>query len=145
MIYDFSQLNDKEFEVLVADLLSIYFETRIERFKSGKDRGIDGRFFTNSGKEIILQCKHYLKTGYKGLISKLKNEESEKIRKINPEKYIFVTSLPISRDNKEEIKSVKSELGEVKLELGKINQKLDTKLENHEERISDVEHRVGIA
>ena len=106
MDYDFSQLNDKEFEVLVADLLSIAFETRIERFKSGKDRGIDGRFFTNSGKEIILQCKHYLKTGYKGLISKLKNEESEKIRKINPEKYIFVTSLPISRDNKEEIKTI---------------------------------------
>ena len=40
-------------------------------------------------------------------------------------------------DNKEEIKSVKSEIGE-------INQKLDAKLENHEERISDVEHRVGI-
>jgi len=40
-------------------------------------------------------------------------------------------------DNKEGIKSVKSE-------LGKINQKLDAKLENHEERISDIEHRVGI-
>ena len=42
------------------------------------------------------------------------------------------------QDNRVEIKSVKSE-------LGKINQKLDTKLEDHEERISDVEHRVGIA
>ena len=40
--------------------------------------------------------------------------------------------------NKKEIKSVKSELEE-------INQKLDTKLENHEERIIGLEHNVGIA
>ena len=37
-----------------------------------------------------------------------------------------------------EIKSVKSE-------LEKINQKLDTKLENREERIAEIEHRVGVA
>ena len=105
MDYDFSQLNDKEFETLSTDLLSIAYETRIERFKPGRDSGVDGRFFTNN-KEIILQCKHYLKTGYKNLISKLKNKESEKVRKINPEKYIFVTSLPLSRNNKEEIKAI---------------------------------------
>ena len=40
--------------------------------------------------------------------------------------------------NQEEIKSVKSE-------LVKINQKLDTKLENHEEQICDIEHKVSIA
>ena len=106
MNYNFSQLNDKEFEILTADLLSLSYGVRIERFKTGKDRGVDGRFFTNSGEEIILQCKHYLKTGYIGLISNLKKKESEKVRKLNPEKYIFVTSLPLSRDNKKEIKSI---------------------------------------
>lgn len=43
--YDFSTLNDKEFENLIIDLIS---------------------------KEEIIECKHYLKTGYNGLISSLK-------------------------------------------------------------------------
>lgn len=106
MDYNFSQLNDKEFEILVADLLSITYDTRIERFKPGKDGGVDGRFFTDSGKEICLQCKHYSKSGYRVLISKLKHEESKKVKKLNPAKYIFVTSLPLSRENKEEIKAI---------------------------------------
>lgn len=106
MAYDFSQLNDKEFEALVADLLSVYFGKRIERFKPGKDGGVDGRFFSDSDRETILQCKHYLKTGYSGLISKLKNNEAKKVIKLSPETYIFATSLPLSRENKKEIKEV---------------------------------------
>jgi len=106
MGYDFSQLNDKEFEVLTADLLSTVFQKRIERFKPGKDKGVDGRFFSDEDKEIILQSKHYLKTGYQGLISKLKNEETKKVKKLNPGKYIFITSLPLSRDNKKEIRNI---------------------------------------
>ena len=70
--YDFRQLNDKEFEVLAIELLSASLDKRIERFKPGKDKGVDGRFFSDSGGEIIIQCKHYIKTGYEGLISKLK-------------------------------------------------------------------------
>jgi broad-specificity NMP kinase len=106
MSYDFSQLNDKEFESLSTDLLSIYFNTRIERFKTGKDQGVDGRFFSASNKEIILQYKHYIKSGYSLLISKLKTHEAEKVKKINPEKYLFVTSLPLSRDNKKDISNI---------------------------------------
>lgn len=106
MNYDFSQLNDKEFEILATDLLSHYFEKRIERFKSGRDGGVDGRFFSNENKETVLQCKHYLKTGYRGLISKLSNEEKQKVNKLNPNKYIFITSLPLSRDNKKEIRAI---------------------------------------
>lgn len=106
MGYDFSQLNDKEFEALVADLLSVHFDKRIERFKPGKDGGVDGRFYSDKNGEIILQCKHYLKTGYSGLISKLKNEEVKKVIKVSPKKYIFATSLPLSRENKKEITEI---------------------------------------
>lgn len=105
MNYDFSQLNDKEFENLSIDLLSKLFNERIERFKPGKDSGIDGRFFSNSGKEIIIQCKHYLKSGYKLLLKVLK-DEANKVKNLNPEKYIIVTSLPLSRNNKKEIKNI---------------------------------------
>jgi hypothetical protein len=106
MDYDFSQLNDKEFEIFVVDLLSVAFDTRIERFKAGKDGGVDGRFFSDSGNEIFIQCKHYIKSGYRTLISKLKNEELKKVKKLNPAKYIFVTSLPLSRANKKEIQTI---------------------------------------
>lgn len=105
MSYDFSQLNDKEFEILSVDLLSIVFRKRIERFKPGKDAGVDGRFFADTNKEIILQSKHYLKSGYKKLISSIE-KEIIKIRKLKPDKYIFVTSLPLSRNNKKEIKKI---------------------------------------
>lgn len=105
MIYDFSQLNDKEFEILSMDLLSIFFRKKIERFKPGKDSGVDGRFFSDSKQEIIVQCKHYLKSGYRLLISSIK-KEAINIKKIKPEQYIFVTSLPLSRNNKKEIKNI---------------------------------------
>ena len=106
MNYDFSQLNDKEFEILAADLMSAFFGERIERFKPGRDGGVDGRFYSDASRENILQCKHYLKTGYKGLIRKLKGEEAQKVNKLGPNKYIFITSLPLSRDNKKEIRTV---------------------------------------
>ena len=104
--YDFTQLNDKEFEVLAIELLSASLDKRIERFKPGKDKGVDGRFFSDSGGEIIIQCKHYIKTGYEGLISKLKKIERKKVLALSPERYVFVTSLPLSRKNKEEVSSI---------------------------------------
>ncbi|MFA6097454.1 MAG: restriction endonuclease [Candidatus Paceibacterota bacterium] len=101
--YDFSQINDKRFEMLACDLLSEYLKKRVERFKPGKDGGIDGRFFANNKEQTIIQCKHYLKTGYKRLLADLKNKELAKIKKINPKRYIIATSLPLSASNKEEI------------------------------------------
>jgi hypothetical protein len=106
MSYNFSQLNDKEFEYLAIDLLSTALGKRIERFKPGKDGGVDGRFYVDNEEEVILQCKHYLKSGYSKLISKLKSEEVENVKKLKPNKYIFVTSLPLSRNNKKEIRKI---------------------------------------
>ncbi len=61
--YDFLKLNDKEFESLSVDIISEVEERRIERFKLGKDSGIDGRFFSDSDKEVIIQCKHWVRSG----------------------------------------------------------------------------------
>lgn len=104
--YDFSTLNDKEFEVLVMDLLSAEYDTLIERFKSGKDGGIDGRFYeakSSSNDLVIIQCKHWLKSGIAKLISECEKTEENKIRKLSPDRYIFVTSLDLSPDNKSKI------------------------------------------
>lgn len=51
--YTFETLNDKEFEVLTVDLLSKEFNTHIERFKSGRDGGIDGRFLKEVLKTVL--------------------------------------------------------------------------------------------
>ena len=58
--YTFETLNDKEFEILTVDLLSKEFNSHIERFKSGRDGGIDGRFFEGNiaNNVVIIQCKH---------------------------------------------------------------------------------------
>lgn len=94
--YDFSTLNDKEFENLSIDLISKDKNKRFERFKVGKDGGIDGRFYNGDGSEEVVQCKHYIKTGFKGLISSLKNKsdkginEIDKVKKLNPSKYILL-------------------------------------------------------
>lgn len=110
--YDFSTLNDKEFENLSIDLISKDRNKRFERFKVGKDGGIDGRFYHDDGSQEIVQCKHYFKTGFSGLITSLnkKNDkninEIEKVKNLNPSNYIFVTSLPLSAENKKTIKEL---------------------------------------
>ena len=73
MWYDFSELDDKEFEQISCDLLSIVFQKPIETFKQWKDGWIDGRFFSDSGEKVAIQCKLYIKTPFSTLIRNLKN------------------------------------------------------------------------
>lgn len=103
MEYDFSQLTDKELEILSADLLSEYLGTRFERFKPGKDGGVDGRFFAPAGGEVILQCKHYLGSGFAHLLQALRKTEKAKIDRLRPSRYLLTTSCKLSRDNKNKI------------------------------------------
>ncbi len=104
--YDFSQINDKRFEMLTCDLLSIYFHERIERFKPGKDKGIDGRFFSTDGGQTVIQCKHYLGSGYKNMLSNLRKKELKKVIKLKPKRYVLATTLPLSVSNKREILNI---------------------------------------
>jgi len=106
--YDFGCLNDKEFEALSTDVLSVSLDTHIERFKPGKDKGIDGRFFSSPGHEVIIQCKHWLKSGLAALIRHLKNTEAAKVDALKPSRYIFVTSLPLSNNDKKQIQKILS-------------------------------------
>ncbi|MDN3494267.1 nSTAND3 domain-containing NTPase [Winogradskyella bathintestinalis] len=106
MEYDFSKLNDREFEALGASVIGKILSKRIETFKAGKDGGVDGRFWIGKKREGIIQCKHYVETPYNSLISKLKSEEAAKVKKLNPEKYIFITSQKLSRHNKQEIQKI---------------------------------------
>ncbi len=105
MSYDFAQLSSLDFEELIRDLLQAETGIRYETFKAGKDQGIDVRTLLSSQKTIV-QCKRYIKSDFSKLLSVLEKEELEKIKLINPKRYIIATSLQLSPPNKASIKSV---------------------------------------
>lgn len=106
--YDFSTLNDKEFETLCADLMSSVHGHRFERFKPGKDAGVDGRYFKTDGSEVILQCKHWQTTPLERLVSHLEKVERSKIEKLKPARYILAISHQLSRTDKVKIHGILS-------------------------------------
>lgn len=101
--YDFKPLNDKEFEILCADLLGEVEGHRFERFKAGRDAGVDGRYFATQGNEVILQCKHWCNTPLTKLIRELSNTEKPKLDKQKPHRYLLAVSNPLSRADKKAI------------------------------------------
>ena len=104
--YDFKALNDKEFEVLVTDLLSARDKVTYERFKPGRDLGVDGRYFTPTGKEVILQCKHWLANPLEKLVKYLQDVEFPKVQKLRPHRYILAVSHALSRTDKARISEI---------------------------------------
>ncbi|HEY5123721.1 MAG TPA: restriction endonuclease, partial [Ignavibacteria bacterium] len=105
--YNFSTLNDKEFEQICKDLLNAKFDLSLQDFKVGKDKGIDLRYSSQkNNNSIVVQAKHYVGSGYPQLKHTLKEIELIKVKKLNPERYIVVTSLPLSAPEKDELKNV---------------------------------------
>jgi hypothetical protein len=99
--YDFRSLSPIDFEVLVRDLLQEELALTLESFKSGKDLGIDFRFSTDKDSTVVVQCKHYVESGFDALIYILVSKELSKITLLNPSRYIVVTSVglnPVQKD-----------------------------------------------
>ena len=103
--YQLDRLNDKEFEILACDIISTIENVRVERFKAGKDQGIDGRFFTDTDEKIIIQCKHWIKSSISVLKAHLRSKESEKVKKLQPARYILFISNELNPQEKDEISS----------------------------------------
>ena len=100
--YTFEELTDIEFQDLINDLLGRKLNCTIERFKPGRDGGIDGRLSSAKGIGVI-QTKHFRVSGVSNLISKIRNSECEKAKALKTTRYIFVTSLGLSPLNKKKI------------------------------------------
>lgn len=103
--YDFSRLNDKEFEVFCTDLLSSREKLKFERFKPGRDGGVDGRYFKPDGSEWILQCKHWATSPLGKLIKHMK-DEVVKVRILAPARYFLAVSHSLSRRDKNHLKEI---------------------------------------
>jgi len=90
--YDFqSLLSPIDFEHLAKDLLSKDLKINLSSFAEGKDEGIDLRYSIDSKKSVIVQCKR-VKSITKGAI----DAEFDKVKKLNPKKYYFVSSTDLS-------------------------------------------------
>jgi hypothetical protein len=98
MAYDFSSLSHSEFEDLARDLVGREIGKRFEVFPEGPDAGMDGRHAWADG-AIILQAKHYLRSGFSGLKSTMAKER-QAIERLQPKRYILVTSAPLTPRNK---------------------------------------------
>ena len=104
--YDFSTLNDKEFEEIAKDLLNAKYNLELQSFKRGKDKGVDLRFSTNNNdNSLVVQVKHYIRSGYSQLKHSLISKELPKICDLNPDRYIVVTSITLSASQKDELKN----------------------------------------
>lgn len=99
--YDFQILQPNEFERLTRDLLQKREKIHIESFTPGRDKGIDLRFACASPRgTTIVQAKRY--KDYDSLLRVLK-QEVEKVRRLNPKRYILSTSVGLTPGNKDEI------------------------------------------
>lgn len=105
MKYNYSNIEDKEFENLSRDLINRALGIDLRTFSKGADGGIDG-LYVEENSRTILQAKHYLNSGTLKLISSLKKIEKLKLKSLNCNRYILSTSCSLTPKNLEEIKNI---------------------------------------
>lgn len=103
--HDFRRLSALDFEELIHDLLQAHWKQPLEAFKTGADQGIDLRHTSAGDGTTIVQCKHYVGSGFSKLRSVLRNEELPKVQKLAPSRYVLATSVPLSPGEKDKIKA----------------------------------------
>ncbi len=103
--YDFRSLSPYEFQALVHDLLEERLGVGIESFSPGPDSGIDLRF-EDAGGSGVIQCKHWIDSGYSALLSELKRVEVEKVRRLAPRRYMIATSVALTPRRKDAIRQL---------------------------------------
>lgn len=96
--YDFLVLSSDEFELFCKDILEIELGIKLENFKAGKDGGIDLRYAPSKENTLIVQCKRY--KDYSSLKKTLKTEV-QKVKKLNPARYILMTSVSLNPSEKD--------------------------------------------
>ena len=104
MNYIFSELSDIDFEHMIGKLLD--GKTRVvEQYAEGRDGGVDGKIF-DIPKGTQIQVKHYFKSSFNLLKSKVEKEELPKIRNKGIPCYILATSFDLSCGQAEKLRSI---------------------------------------
>jgi len=100
-MYNYSNLNDVEFEALCKDVMGKKLSTNLRLFAKGRDGGID---LTNNTvtHDIIIQVKHYIGSTFSNLRTTLKNE-IKNVYKWKPNQYYVCCSMQLTDANINEI------------------------------------------
>ena len=104
-MYDFRLLSPVDFEHLCRDLLQEQFSTHLESFAPGADSGIDFRG-TIGHQSVVVQCKHYVGSGFARLLNHLRERERSKVESLQPDRYILMTSVPLTVQRKQQMLDV---------------------------------------
>ena len=102
--YTFESLSHYDFELVVRDLLQDDLGLRLESFATGRDEGIDFRYAQRlDDPGLIVQAKHYLRSGFNKLLSDISSAEVRKVRLLSPRRYILATSVSLTPDRKRQL------------------------------------------
>lgn len=99
--YTFENLSSYDLECLVRDLLHAELALPLESFASGRDSGIDLRHSRDSTRSLVIQCKHFVASGFKKLLAHLKESERPKVNRLKPTRYVLATSVRLTPGNKD--------------------------------------------
>lgn len=102
--FELGRLTDHDFEVVCRDLFSDVLGIPLEIFPRGRDRGVDLRHTDPAGTTVV-QCKHWPSATQKTLIRRLIMDELPKVRALAPDRYIVATTVGLTVDGKEELRS----------------------------------------
>lgn len=101
MKFNYSNLNDVEFEELCKDIMQKKLGVKLRVYKAGRDGGIDLKD-NEDGNNIVVQVKHYINSSYYNLKKSLE-KEVDKVEKLKPNKYFICCSTELTPNNLEEI------------------------------------------
>lgn len=102
--FNLNNLSSYDFELLCRDIMKkkLKLDTELFTFKSGKDGGIDICSLEIDSPKVMIQAKHYIGSKFSDL-KKVMNNEKEKVQNVNPKNYYLITSLSLTKKNKEKI------------------------------------------
>lgn len=101
------------FQDFCRDLLCRHLGTQVEAFPAGPDGGVDGRAHNGA---TIIQCKRY--TADKSKLYSALKEEARKERVQEAERYILLTTLPLTPADKDKIRALLPNIRSVEDVLG---------------------------
>jgi hypothetical protein len=99
--FDLGRLSDYDFEVVCRDLFEEILGLKIEILARGADRGIDLRHMTAEAGDVVIQCKHWTRSGRAKLLTHMRDKERAKLTELRPARYILATSVELTADAKD--------------------------------------------
>jgi hypothetical protein len=101
--FDLSRLTDFDFEAVCKDIFESEYGLPLEIFSPGPDAGIDLRYLHAGSSELVVQCKHWVRSPRSKLVAYIKDVESLKVKDLRPGRYVLATSAELTKDAKDKI------------------------------------------